>query len=238
MTREPLIGRTPSSGVRATAPAAAIPPGQRSRQHLSTAARITVETVVEGEAVDLFYELYVEAFAPLRTEAVARHVLHEEEFLEEMVNPLVDKYVAWDADGRAIALATLTRHMETVPWIEPEYFAHRFPDAAERGAIFYLGFILVDRAHRRSRLFSEITEAVIRRVVENRGVCGWDICAFNNRTVGLSEVVKALSDSVAPIDVEVLDTQTYYCGIPEVSRPAPAPEAPTPPQQQRRQGGW
>jgi hypothetical protein len=235
MTREPL-GRPTASGAFQ---APAVPPGQRKRQLLTTAHRITVETVVEGEAVERFYALYVDAFAPLRTEAVARHVLHEDEFLEEMVNPLVDKYVAWDADGRAIALATLTRHMETVPWIEPEYFAHRFPDAAARDAVFYLGFILVDRAHRRSKLFSEITEAVIRRVVDSRGVCGWDICAFNNRTVGLSEVVKSLSDSVAPIDVEVLDTQTYYCGIPEVSRPTAAPEPGTPPQQQRRrQGGW
>ena len=202
------------------------PPEQRTR------TRITVESVVEGDDVDRFYELYLEAFGPLRTEAVARHVLHEEEFLAEMVDPLVDKYVAWDADGRAVAMATLTQHLETVPWIEPEYFAHRFPEVAARGAVFYLGFILVEREHRRGRLFSEITEAVIRRTVEARGVCGWDICAFNNRTVGLSDVVKALSDSVAPIDVEVLDTQTYYCGVPEVSRPAGVP-----PMRQRK-GGW
>lgn len=237
MTREPLTG--PVQAVQAAAPA--VPPEQRSRQHLSAAASITIEPVVEGEAVDVFYDLYVEAFAPLRTEAVARHVLREDEFLEEMVNPLIDKYVAWDADGKAIALATLTRHMETVPWIEPAYFAHRFPEVAERNAVFYLGFILVDRAHRRSKLFSEIIEAVIRHVVDNRGVCGWDICAFNNRAVGLSEVIKSLTDSVAPIDVEVLDTQTYYCGVPEISRPAPAPQpdaAAAPPQQQRRQGGW
>ena len=222
MTRDPRA----TTGVSPDAQAL-LPPGQRGGH------RITVERVVEGEAVQRFYSLYVDAFAPLRTEAVARHVLREDEFLEEMVNPLVDKYVAWDGDGRAVAMATLTRHLETVPWIEPEYFAHRFPDIAARNAVFYLGFILVERGRRRNRLFSEITEAVIRRTVEARGVCGWDICAFNNRTVGLSEVVKALSDSVAPIDVEVLDTQTYYCGIPEVSRPANVPSM-----RQQRNGGW
>ena len=185
--------------------------------------RTTVEERVEGEAVDRFYALYVEAFGPLRTEAVARHVLHEDEFLAEMVDPRVEKHVAWDDEGRPVALATLTRHLETVPWIEPDYFAHHFPDAAARGAVFYLGFVLVDHGRRRERLFSEMTETVIRRVVEARGVCGWDICAFNDRSVGLSEVVAALSGSVAPIDVEVLDTQTYYCGVPEVSRPRVVP---------------
>ena len=46
MTREPLTGRTTPPAARATAPA--MPPEQRSRQHLSTAARISVESAVEG----------------------------------------------------------------------------------------------------------------------------------------------------------------------------------------------
>jgi hypothetical protein len=180
--------------------------------------RITVQSTIEGEDVDRFYGLYLDAFGPLRTLAVARHVLHEDEFREEMVDPLIDKYVAWDADGQAIALATVTQHLRTVPWISPEYFAHRYPDATARGAVFYLGFILAAPGKQRQRMFSEISRAVITRVAEARGVCGWDVCGFNDQVARLSEVVAAVSQDISPVEVEVLDTQTYYCGVPEASR--------------------
>ena len=196
-------------------PVTPVPPSA-PRQRGSLA--ITVEPVISGADVEHFYGLYLEAFAPLRTMAVARHVLHEDEFLDEMVNPLIDKYVAWDEDGRAVAMATLTRHLETVPWISPEYFAHHYPDAAERQAVFYLGFVLADPGRRRQRMFSEILSAVIRRVADAGGVCGWDACAFNVQNVQMREVVVAVSQDVSPTDVDVIDTQTYFISIPEVSR--------------------
>jgi hypothetical protein len=177
-----------------------------------------VEPVIVGEDIGRFYGLYLDAFGPLRTMAVARHVLHEDEFLDEMVNPLIDKYVAWDGEGEAIALATVTQHLETVPWISPEYFAHRYPEATARGAVFYLGFILAVPGRQRNRMFSEISRAVITRVAEARGVCGWDVCGFNDKVAGLSQVVAAVSQDISPVEVEVLDTQTYYCGVPEASR--------------------
>jgi hypothetical protein len=180
--------------------------------------RITVESVIGAEDIAKFYGLYLEAFGPLRTLAVARHVLHEEEFLDDMVNPLVDKYVAWSDDGQAVALATLTQHLETVPWISPDYFAHHYPEAAGRNAVFYLGFVLADPGRRRQRVFTEVLAAVIRRVADARGICGWDACAFNVSEVGMRDVVVAVSQDVSPTQVEVIDTQTYFCSIPEVSR--------------------
>jgi DNA-dependent RNA polymerase auxiliary subunit epsilon len=180
--------------------------------------RITVEPAIDGPDVERFYALYLEAFGPLRTMAVARHVLHEDEFREEMVNPLIDKYVAWDEDGRAVAMATLTRHLETVPWISPEYFAHHYPEPWSRGAVFYLGFVLADPGRRRQRMFSEILAAVIRRVADARGICGWDACAFNVRHVKMRDVVVAVSQDVSPTEVEPIDSQTYFVSIPEASR--------------------
>ncbi|GAA1914044.1 hypothetical protein [Nocardioides marmoribigeumensis] len=199
-----------------TDPRTTVPPTTPAQRQGST--RITVEPVIEAEDIERFYGLYLDAFGPLRTMAVARHVLHEEEFLDEMVNPLIDKYVAWGADGQAIALATVTRHLSTVPWISPEYFAHHYPEQTERGAVFYLGFILAAPGRQRQRMFSEISRAVISRVAAARGVCGWDVCGFNDQVVGLSRVVEAVSQDISPVQVEVLDTQTYYCGVPEASR--------------------
>ena len=42
-------------------------------------------------------------------------------------------------------MSTLTRHLETVPWISPEYFAYHFPEHTARDAVYYLGFTLVSR---------------------------------------------------------------------------------------------
>ncbi len=220
MTRTPGTRTHAHTGID-TAPGT-LPPGQRG------GTRTTVESVIDGEAIERFYGLYVDAFGPLRTAAVARHVLHEDEFLDEMVNPLIDKYVTWDAAGRAVALATLTQHLETVPWISPDYFAHHYPEATARGAVFYLGIILTDPGRQRQRLFTDIVEAVISRVSEARGVCGWDLCALNAQVTRLGDVVTAVSQDISPVDVQVMDTQTYYVGIPEVTRPLLVPGAAMP----------
>lgn len=207
--RRPTTGTTAQSTTAAQQPTA---PRQRG------GVNITVQSTIEDQDIEMFYGLYLDAFGPLRTLAVARHVLHEEEFREEMIDPLIDKYVAWDADGNAIALATVTQHLKTVPWISPEFFAHKYPEATARGAVFYLGFILAVPGRQRQRMFSEIARAVITRVAEARGVCGWDVCGFNDKVARLSEVVAAVSQDISPVEVEVLDTQTYYCGVPEATR--------------------
>ena len=179
---------------------------------------IRVQTTIAEEEVERVYGLYLDAFAPLRVLAVARHVLHEDEFREEMADPLIDKYVARDADGQVIALATFTQHLETVPWISPDYFAHKYPEATARGAVFYLGFIFAVPGKQRERLFTEIARAIISRVAEARGICGWDACAFNDEVPRLSEVVAAVAEEISPVEVEVLDDQTYYCGVPQTTR--------------------
>ena len=45
-------------------------------------------------------------------------------------------------------MITLTRHLESVPWISPDYFAARYPEQWARNAIYYMGFVL---AHPRNR---------------------------------------------------------------------------------------
>lgn len=182
----------------------------RQRQH----TRITLESAIEEATARRFLRLYQETFGPMATKAVARQVLHDDEFLAEMVDPRVEKYLAWDDRGEVVAMCTLTRHLETVPWISPEYFAHHYPEATARDAVYYLGFILVDEAHRRAHLFSELIDTVTRRIVAEDAVCAWDICDYNNRVLGLSDALRGLFNRVAETEVVAVDTQTYYCGRP------------------------
>ena len=83
-----------------------------------------------------YYELYRETFSALQVKAVARQLLHQHEFLEEMTDPRVHKYIAWDDDGEAVGMSTLTRHLETVPWLSPDFFAYHFPDHTARNAVY------------------------------------------------------------------------------------------------------
>lgn len=169
---------------------------------------ITIETAMDAQHAAAFYELYLDAFGPLRTRAAARQVLHRDEFFTEMGDERVWKYVAWNEDGEAIGLSTLTQALETVPWISPDYFRHRFPDHAARDAIYYLGFVLAHPNTERRRVFEEMLLAWRERLIADRAICAWDMCAYN-RDIGFGDRIENL---LRPYDVEVvgLDSQTYY----------------------------
>jgi hypothetical protein len=174
---------------------------------------ITIESEVGEETARRFYALYVETFGELTTRAVARQVLHEHEFMEEMHDPRVDKYLAWDENGDAVAMCTLTRHLETVPWISPQYFAHHYPEHTARDAVYYLGFILVAGGRRRQHLFTEMINQVADVLLDRDAMCAWDICNYNNEVLGLADVLEAMLQRVAHVNVSAVDTQTYYSAV-------------------------
>lgn len=169
---------------------------------------ITCETAVSDETAAEFYQLYRQTFGELETKAAARQILHEHEFLEEMTDPRVEKYVAWDGD-RIIGISTLTRDLDTVPWISAAYFAHHFPEQSARGAVFYLGFTLVHGDYRQGRIFEAMITKMTRVVAEARGLCAWDICAFNDAW-GFGDAIEQMLQRNADVSVKPIDRQTYY----------------------------
>jgi hypothetical protein len=127
-----------------------------------------------------------------------------------MNDPRVWKYVVYDRTGEAVALSTLTKHLETITWISPEYYEARYPQHAARQAIYYLGFTLVAKGARHLSHFATMLEAMSQRVSEDRGVCGYDICAFNNEAMRFDENIEAMLNRTGHVPVERLDAQTYY----------------------------
>jgi hypothetical protein len=171
---------------------------------------VTIESAVDESTARRFYDLYVQTFGDLTVKAVARQLLHREEFMEEMLDGRVEKFLARNDEGEPVAMATLTRDLETVPWISPGYFAHHYPEQTSRKAVFYLGFILVEAQYRRSHLFIDMLTKVAEMVIEERGVCAWDICSHNNQSFGLAEAIEGICNRMATFDVGPIDTQTYY----------------------------
>lgn len=181
----------------------AVHPGMRQ-------PHITVELVIDGEHLDSLYQLYVDAFGPLRATAVARQVLHRHEFMDEMTDPRIWKYVAWDEYHQPIALSTLTRHLDTVPWISPDYFASHYPEHTARNAVYYWGFVLTAPKKHQPRLFRQLMNAVIDVMVADSAVCAYDICSYNNTTMQFSDQIEKVAQRLANVTVELLDSQTYY----------------------------
>ena len=147
----------------------------------------------------------------METKAVARQLLHESEFIEEMLDPRVLKYVAWSDDGEAIGMTTLTSDLSTVPWISAAYFAHHYPEHHARGAIYYLGFTLVHPDHQGGHVFHAMIGPMWELVREQRPVVAWDMCLVNDE-LGLGGSAGRLLASFADVDIVQVDRQNYYVG--------------------------
>jgi hypothetical protein len=171
---------------------------------------VTVLTQLDAPTARMFWELYSTAFGPLRTRAAQRQVLHEDEFHAEMQDPRVWKYVVYDRTGLPVGLSTLTKHLETITWISPEYYEARYPLHYARGAVYYLGFSLVAKGARHLSSFATMLEAVAQKVIDDRAVCGYDICAFNNEALRFDLNIEAMLNRTHHVPVEKIDTQNYY----------------------------
>ena len=195
--------------------------GAVPRQVPRSAPSVTIETAVDLQTAERFYALYLRTFGDLAVKAVARQLLHRHEFMEEMFDPRIDKYLARDETGEPVAMCTLTRHLETVPWISPDYFRHHYPDHSARDAVYYLGFVLVDADHRGAHLSLDLIRRLSETLIEERAMCAYDICSFNNEVLGLADAIESLITGMADVDVATIDTQTYYRAIARGPRKVP-----------------
>jgi hypothetical protein len=136
-----------------------------------------------------------------------------------MIDERIDKYVVWNDDDQAVALTTVATDLAAVPWASPEFYQARYPEECARGALYYLGYTLVDPQNAGKGAFLMMMDALQRRLNDERAVCGADISAYNETTaVGRRFHANA---EFPGVEVVPLDTQAYYAvtfsGIPMTS---------------------
>jgi hypothetical protein len=170
---------------------------------------LVTQDVLDRAEAEVFYDVYLRAFGELRRQAAARQVLTKEEFLEEMTDARVTKYVVRAEDGEALGLATLVTALDVVPWISPEYYAERYPEQARRSAIYYVGFMLSHPDRRSLTAYPMMVHAILARCVQERAALLWDICGFNE-DLGFAGSLGTLVKRQTGAVVEALDRQTYY----------------------------
>lgn len=185
-------------------------PGQYWDLGKRGAWNFTLELVVEREVVLLFTELYEAAFGALRTRSMARQVLTVAEFGEQMTNRAIRKYVAWDAAGEPVGMCGLTTDLTTVPWISADYFAARYPSHWERGAIWYISFLLVHPSQRHGRFLDHIIDVGVSELVEAGAICAYDMCAYNDTELGLGRRVAESFHRTTGVHPVLTDAQSYY----------------------------
>ena len=172
--------------------------------------RFTREQVITGPAAESLYRLYRRAFGPLRSRAAARQVLTRKEFLAQLEDHRIDKYVAWEGDAEPIGIVTVTRNLDAIPWISSEYYAHRFPEQWARKAIYYLGFTLVRPATRRTSFLDTIVRLSVEPLVAEKAVIAYDVCAYNNDVLGFSTRIAEVLRRFSHSQPQELDSQIYY----------------------------
>lgn len=172
--------------------------------------RFTREAIILGTAADILYALYRQAFDPLRVQAAARHVVSREEFLHQMEDERIDKYVAWDAEATPIGMITLTRRLDAVPWISPEFYAARYPDQWARNAVYYLGFGMARPSTREARFLETCAAMCVEPLVAERAVIAYDVCSYNNEVLGFADRIARAAQHGSLSQLQKLDTQVYY----------------------------
>lgn len=167
-------------------------------------------TVIPHDLVEEFLGVYRAAFQPLETLAPARQSFDDDEFRHEMADERVIKFVAYDADGNACAMAFMATDLNAVPWISVPYFAKRFPDHYARGAIFYVGALLVRSEKQGGPWAKAIVDDMVRFVGERQGVATFDCCGFNVDVVKLPDTLARATHALAYAETMELDQQRYY----------------------------
>jgi hypothetical protein len=177
---------------------------------LTGGPRVEQLTAVGSDVVEDFLVIYRKAFAPLEIRAAARQALTDDEFREEMADARVLKFVASDESGQAAALAFMATDLSVVPWVSVPYFAHKFPDHYARGAIFYVGALLVRPDRQGGPWMKAVVDAMITYVASNRGVAAFDCCGFNTDVVKLPDTLARATHALAYAETAEIDSQRYF----------------------------
>lgn len=154
--------------------------------------------------------MYRDAFEPLRTRSATRHVMHEHEFMDAMGDGRLEKLVAFDRHDRPVGMTLLTRDLQAIPWISPEFFAERYPEATARGAVTYVGFILVDPTVQGGLVFHQLVHRMSLPIAAESGVVAFDMCTFNSTVVRLPRAILRAIRHRSKVDERVEDVQTFY----------------------------
>jgi GNAT superfamily N-acetyltransferase len=173
---------------------------------------VTTAPTIHDDLLEDAWKLYQQSFDSLRYRAAARHVMYASEFDAVMADARITKYLAHDDNGMLQGASTMTSDLTALPFLSPEYFAHRWPERYQAGQIFYIGFMAVHPDFIGSGIFGQLVERMTKEVADVDGLAVVDVCADNKDRLHLPRALNSLASTWAPqVQMSTLDTQ-YYIG--------------------------
>ena len=179
---------------------------------------ITHEQIVDGHDAELLWEAYRANFEPLAELAMLQHVFTRDEVLAELANPRILKIVGRE-NGRPVGLGLVTNSLDDVPQISPAFLHAKYPDHAERDAIYFGILVMVAPEHRGRTLFTRLYTEMWQVPARVGGVLAFDVCDFNRLAFDADALAQRIADQFPEASVGVVDRQSYY--VAELPRPLP-----------------
>jgi hypothetical protein len=174
-------------------------------------ARVEEMASVPEDLARTYLEVYRAAFAPLEAVAPARQSLTDDEFIEEMSDPSVVKFVMRDRDDEVVAMATMATDLHSVPWISVPYYANRFPDHMANGRLFYFLCLLVHPDRQRGPWSALLLRHLGRYLADRDAVAAFDCCGHNvGGGLDLPHLILRAQRGVVQVQPDELDQQRYF----------------------------
>jgi hypothetical protein len=168
-----------------------------------------VHTVGAGVAEE-FLGIYRSAFLPLERLAPARQSLTDDEFMAEMSDDRVLKFVCNDQEQATVALGFMATELSVVPWISPPYYEARFPDHYARRAIYYFGAMLVRPDRQGGSWATMLLTEMSKMVMADSAIAAFDCCAYNVTVLRLPELIATVGQRLGRVETIELDSQQYF----------------------------
>jgi hypothetical protein len=132
--------------------------------------------VLSDDQIDAAWTLYHTCMAPLRIFTPQEHLMTFDSFKKMMLDESITKGLVLDEVGGLVAFGTHATDLTAVPLICTEFYQHWWPDEYDRGAIFYVLFIVSGGVHRAYRAYVEHIFSLAKPV---RGLVAVDVSDYN-----------------------------------------------------------
>ena len=118
---------------------------------------VTIERAIDDDVRGQLLALYRNAFEPLRTLTATKQTLDTDEFSALLDYDATTIFLARSTDGDVTGYAVAVAELKLIPWINPEFFAERFPGHYADGRVIYIPTFLVDPDHQKGSTFMRLT---------------------------------------------------------------------------------
>ncbi len=173
--------------------------------------RITIERVLTGDVARTLLATHQEVFAHLSTLAAERQALPAPMFLALLERADVLEFVGWADDGEPASLMIVTTNLSLVDWIEPAFFQARYPDHAQRDAIYYVLTLQIASAHQDGPLIEAMIESFSLYLGLKKGVLAFDSCQWDIDNLAIPQFVERLARRHVEGNSSEVDAQRFYC---------------------------